>query len=345
MRSYNQINQAFIYLFFILVSVLFGFKSEIVGADASRYIKIFFQFHDVDIYWFIDRIKNLNLNEIGFLIFVKLSSEIYLDSFFFFFTVSLSITFLIYFSYKSLVVSNNIHHDLFFISVLLLSSWYITETTNGIKQGLALSILYFGLCKQLVNSNYNRFIILFFTSCLFHISIILILPFLLIIRFRLKYVYIFWFISLFFYIIGLNELIVKTFSEYFDIKVYTIIKEYGLKENPGNWVGLQWEFVLYTFVYGLLPIILKILNLIKLEHKTNLEFTIKLYLMLSIVYFTFGFGPWSNRFAIICWFFIPILQASLFANVKFSKKSLQLISIILMLVSINYFIFYRLQFL
>lgn len=343
MKTKFKTNQVYIYIFFFILSSIIAIKAEQIGPDAPRYANIFFKFNEVKISWFLEKIYNYDLFEIGFLFFTKFISSIYLNSYFFFFIVSLFIISLLYFSYKSLNVGINIYHDLIFVSLLLFSSWFITEVANGIKQGLSLSILYFAISTQLKRSNYIKFTILFFISTSFHISVFLTLPFLLLIKFRLKYIYILWFFLLLFYIIGLNETIVKIISDYFSTGVYKTIKYYGAKEGVGKWIGFQLEFVLYTFFFGILPILLTFLNLIKLKNQTNLIFVIKIYLILSMVYFVFGFGPWSNRVAVICWFFIPLLQVALFANLKLNFKSLQYVSIILIIVSINYFIFYRLQ--
>lgn len=337
-----------IIFFLVILSFLIAFKAEMVGSDASIYARKFIKANFIEISEYIESIIKFNFFELAFDIFLKLISLLNSSKYFFFFCVAFTITYLQFLSYKKSKVGKNIFHDLFFISTLLFSSWYITEVTNGIKQGLSLSILYFAIFNYLKNLNYLRFIIFSCISISFHLPQIIILPFLLLVNFRLKFVYLIWFILLIFYIIGFNELIIKKLSYFFDLKIYKEIKFYGYKTNGvgfDRWVGLQWDFLIYTAFFAILPIILRLTKLIKLKRNMNLIFVIKIYLILCMAYFVFGFGPYSNRFAIMCWFLIPIFQSSLFANIKFTNNSLLLISLSFISFAILYFIFKRLEYL
>ena len=74
-------------------------------------------------------------------------------------------------------------------------------------------------------------------------------------------------------------------------------------------------------------------------------FILKVYLILSLVYFVFGFGPYSNRFAVMAWFFLPILQAAVISKLNFKKQDMTIIAAILFVVAFGYFVFVRLDWL
>ena len=72
-------------------------------------------------------------------------------------------------------------------------------------------------------------------------------------------------------------------------------------------------------------------------------FILKVYLILSLQYFVFGFGPYSNRYAVMAWFFLPILLSAVVSKLNFKKQDLIFIAPILFLVSVCYFVFVRLD--
>ena len=64
-----------------------------------------------------------------------------------------------------------------FFSILLLSSWYYTASFNGLRQGIALALLYIAILELFLFDRKYFFIIIYLSSCFFHYSNFLILPF------------------------------------------------------------------------------------------------------------------------------------------------------------------------
>lgn len=340
-RHINRTKTQF-FLFFVAVSLFVAFRKDSVGSDSYRYADSFISASQEDgiisSRW-----------EIGFRLFMELVGILTSSPIVFFFFIALLISMLLYSSYKSVSIGNHIHHDIFFVSFLLLSGWYITEMTNGIRQGIALSILYWAIITQLRFSNYIKFLLLFFLSVSFHFSIMLTLPFLMLIKLSLKHLGYIWFLVLFFYILGFNELIVATISQALNIEVYDMIKYYSVSDvtelDSAWWVGLQWDFLIYTVFFGILSMGVFFLKKDELINRESFSFIIKIYLIMSLVYFIFGFGPYSNRYAIMAWFFLPFLQVAVMIQIKLSLSSLNTIAVLLPIIAISYFLFIRLDWL
>jgi hypothetical protein len=340
-RYINTIKTRF-FLFFVTVSLFVAFRKDSVGTDSATYAASF-----------IDASQEDGIGsprfEIGFRLFMELVGILTSSPIVFFFFIALLISMLLYSSYKSVSIGNRIHHDIFFVSFLLLSGWYITEMTNGIRQGMALSILYWAIFTQLRVSNYIKFLLLFLLSVSFHFSVLLVLPFLILIKLSLKSLSYIWFLTLFFYILGFNELIIATLSQELNVEIYDMIKYYSVSDvtelDSARWVGLQWNFLIYTVFFGILSMGVFFLKKNELVNRESFAFIIKIYLIMSLVYFVFGFGPYSNRYAVMAWFFLPFLQVAVMIQIKLPLSSLNIVATLLPIIAISYFLFIRLDWL
>lgn len=330
-------NIFYLILFFSIISIFTAFQAEIVGNDASRYYNKFL----VNVTY--DRVGNKY--EIGYEYFTYLIGIISSSKIFFYYVISFTISLFVILAFHSLQINRNFSSYILFASLLLFSSWYITEIANGIRQGFSLAIMYYAICSQLRKFNYLKFSLLFFLSTSFHLSTFLALPFLILMILNLKYVFFIWCLTLAFYIININEYIIKFISELLNLKVYNHIK-FVAGGGTDRWENLQWDFLIYTVFFGLIAIFIFYSSKMKkfiYQDKLCFEFVIKVYLVLSITYFVFGFGPYSNRVAIICWFFIPILQSTIISQFRLSFESWKIITLTLPFFAINYFLFERLD--
>jgi hypothetical protein len=340
-RYINRIKTQF-FLFFVTASLFFAFRKDSVGTDSLAYAN-----------YFIDAAQKDGIQtpkfEIGYRLFMELIGIFTSSPIVFFFVIALLISMLLYSSYKSASIGNRIHHDIFYVSFLLVSAWYVTEVTNGIRQGIALSILYWAIFTQLRDSNYIKFLLLFFLSVSFHLSVLLTLPFFILIKLSLKGLSYIWLLTLFFYILGFNELIVATLSQALNIEIYDIIKYYGVSDvtelDSARWLGLQWDFLIYTVFFGMLSMGVFFFKKNELINRESFAFIIKVYLIMSLVYFVFGFGPYSNRYAVMAWFFLPFLQIAVMIQIKLSLNSLNALATLLPIIAISYFLFIRLHWL
>lgn len=335
------------FLFFVFISILVAFRPDSVGSDSAGYAGAF-----------IDASLEEGIAaprwEIGFRLFMELVGIFTSSPTVFFFCVALLISTLLYFSYKAASIGKSFHDEIIFVSLLLVSGWYITEMTNGIRQGISLSFLYWAVITQLRFANYTKFLLLFGVASSFHLAVIFTLPFFILIKLNVRKLSLIWLLVLVFYILGLNERIIETITTVFNLSIYEQIRLYSVTDSSqlasARWVGLQWDQLAYTVFFGLIGMAVFLLRIdglkVKLYGDCDNEphsFILKVYLILSLVYFVFGFGPYSNRYAVMAWFFLPILQAAIISRLKLKKQYLTMITASLFLVAFGYFIFKRLD--
>lgn len=336
----------FIILISSIVSLFIGNRFLDVGRDTEQYLSKFEKYSSIE--YAIDGY------EIGFSLLMHLFSKYTSSAEFFFFFISFLITSIYLFIFNRIHIRNfnkesfSLGGMIFFFSLLLMSSWYITMTTNALRQGVALVFLYYGLIDLFYNNKKFKFLIIYLISISFHYSVIFIGPFLFLKYIRFRYTFALWFLIALGYVYGLNEIIIRLISEKFNLPVYDFIKYYSLQRgviSGGLYNGFSTNFFVYTVFWPLtLLIILKIRFKVKSskiiwEHILTL---IKIYFLLSLPYFIFGFGPFSNRFAMLAWFLVPVLQFHIFNTISF-KNTINKFSLTFFLIIFLWFLFFRLQ--
>ena len=126
------------------------------------------------------------------------------------------------------------------------------------------------------------------------------------------------------YFTSTNELFIEWISMKFNLPIYKLVKFYAVErgEQPGD--GLYYGFDLKFFIYTIFwPLLLLILSKWKSQSKSyelnkkEVFVLIKIYFFLSIPYFLLGFGAFSNRFAVLSWFLIPVLQFYSISSLRF----------------------------
>lgn len=323
-------NNNFRFLIFLsaLVSVFVGMRFSDVGKDTEQYIQHFNSSPE----------QILKKFEIGFSSIMYLFSKNNFSVEYFFFFISFLITSIYLFFFKQIHLrsfrekSLSFGKMIFFFSLLLLSSWYFTMITNALRQGVALVFLYYSLFELFYNRSKFKFLLLFLTSISFHYSVILALPFLLLKNLRFRILFAIWLSTAVCYIYGINELIIKFISEKFNLPIYNFIKFYTLERGQtegGLYNGFRIDFFIYTVFW---PLLLMVIIKMKFRLKSStiiVEETFKLlkiYFILSIPYFIFGFGPFSNRYAMLAWFLLPVLQYYIINSFNFKNipKSLSM---------------------
>ena len=343
-------NASTFFKFWLVLSFLavpIGFRLSDVGADSSAYQRHFQNSSAVDgIY---ERF------EPGFSILMQVFSKSGLSSQLFFACLALFVT-LAYSSSFSKIYSGcflgskpKIGTWGFYFSFLMLSSWYFAATTNGLRQGLSLAVLYLSVSELIYSKRRLRFLLYFGISVSFHYSTLLLLPFIWLLAVRYRYLLTVWLLVALGYFLGVNEFFVKFFSEVTGLPLYEAVKFYALekgKEDQGG--GLYEGFIMKFFLYTLIwPILLNLVLVVKKKSNRNfssagIKYLIKIYLVCSLVYLFLGFGAFSNRYAFIAWFLVPIIQVialDLFLNLS----KLASAGLILAFFSITYFWFFQLN--
>lgn len=308
-----------------LISLLIGLRDKSVGTDTKHYENIF--------YGLIHSDRWLRY-EPGFEFFIRFLGNISDEPKFLFVSVGLFITTIYLFAYKYIIFSYRKNDAFIFLSFLLLSSWFLTFTTNGIRQGMSLSLLYLAI-GLLSRSKNKRFLLLVILSLSFHLSSLLAVPFVLFIRYLQKrrslLVFLFIILSLG-YLFGINELIVREISSFVGLPIYSLLKNYGGAE--AKWVGFQADLYLYTNFWFFVSVFYWIF---RPKDSKKIDIIIIVYAVLCLPYFVFGFGGYSNRIAQIAWFFIPILQSGIIQSLNINRKFKVFLFFLIFVFSLFYF--------
>lgn len=294
-----------------------------------------------DTYNYYFMFKNYGLDfrmEMGFLFLIGIFTSLFDDYRIYFFILFFILNFFFYLSFNRLRNFDiddeiNIYPGVYLIILLsfcLMSSWYYTVSINGIRQGISISILFYSITFFIVKK-WRVFLLFYLISCSIHYSSILYLPFILLLNLKISKIEFLYFIFAIFYILGLNELIIRTVSNLLSLPLYTMISGYG--SDMGYRYGFQVDLFLYTvFWYMITGFLLRSRNFI--NKNFLLEHLYKLYGLLSMAYFIYGFGGYSNRYAIVAWLLLPFLQMSIFMSLKVNITFKFILSLFLLIFSI-----------
>lgn len=331
----------FVYFFsasavvFFLLSILVANRDLSIGSDTLSYIGVFQSFvagstanHEPGIY-FLAAITSF------------FSSQYQL----FFWLVYLCVSFLMAASIYNIYIIDRKRTDVFvcffsFFGFLLFSSWYFTGVVNGLRQGVSLGFLFLSITFYLRDKKI-LFFILYLFSLSFHFSSLLLIPFLILLRWvglekRILFLYVFLAIA---YVAGVNELIVRLFSDFFGLSIYEDIKFYAVDNITGEapWSGFQWDLFAYTVFWYFFPFYINVF-FNWFEDRKSVFKILNIYAILSMPYFTFGFGGFSNRYGFIAWLFLPVLQTVLFMNLKIKNKYKIIFSWLFFVIGLVYFL-------
>lgn len=232
----------------------------------------------------------------------------------YFLILYLILIFLYYFSMYTLIDKRNLILSLFaIIFFLFISSWFIASSSNGLRQGLALGLLYISMIYYFVKGRKVVGLFVFVVSIGFHYSMLLILPFYFlfnVLNLGKSKVY---FMLAVLYPLKVYESLLLFFSNITGVPIHRAIAEYG-SDIEGYRNGFQLDLFLYTFIYYF---IFKFLGkYIYQEYKKDFYNLINIYSLLTLAYYIYGFANYSNRFGYIAWALIPIMQSYLFVYLK-----------------------------
>lgn len=326
-----MLTRVFFIFLIITISIVISLRSDSLGADTKNYISIFISNSTSTRYepGFNFLISSINLLTDNYVIF--------------FFLISFIITFFYWLSFNSItdLKKNYLFFCFLFVSFLLFSNWYLSNVTNGLRQGLSLSILYYGLIKYLMYNRYSFFVIYFIFALIFHYSIILLIPFFIVyLILSFKYFFCLWLILGIFYFLNINEAILLSLSlknEYINF-LYTSIKNYAIGEEI--YYGFNIYFFIYTITYPLISLSIYFFK----KNKDILTLALlKIYLLLTMPYFFFGFANFANRYALIAWAFIPFIQVLIMYQLRLNNKRFIFLAVSIMIFSIIYFSLIKLE--
>lgn len=342
--------KSLVYLIIIglIVSLFIGLRQSKVGRDTESYIS---HFNDAA------SIQNIDKFEIGFSYLIYFISKHTNSVEFFFFIIALIITigYVKFFNnvYKKTLNlrSSSLGRYLIFFTILLFSSWYYALTMNGIRQGVSLVFLYLSLYQLFYENKKIKFIVFYLLAISFHHASIMMAPLLLFYKARFRIVFIAWTLLGLGYFTSTNELFIEWISTRFNLQIYKLVKYYAVErgEQPGD--GLYYGFDIKFFIYTIFwPLLLLALTKWKSRLKSNdinnkeIMVLIKMYLFLSMPYFILGFGAYSNRYAVLCWFLIPVMQFYSISSLRF-RYLFGRSAVLCLLIGFLFFCFVQLQWL
>jgi hypothetical protein len=290
-----------------VVAAIVGIRPTYVGSDTDAYIRVFRGIFS----------GGGDRYEPGFVYLVKIFGFFSKRYEFVFFVISFFVTFIylllsIYFARRFQYKEQS--KIIFFTCIFLLfSSWFFVALVNGIRQGLSLPILYFSIILML-DKKHIYSVLMFGISVSFHYSSILFLPFFVLIFFGFRFVLLVFSLLGFLYFLGVNEVLVRISSQALSLPVYDLVKGYA--DGAQRWNGFAWEFFVYTVFWPILFLFIYFFGYLKPYSYRFVFDSLKIYLILCLPYFVFGFGSFSNRYGFIAWFFIPFLLSVLLANLR-----------------------------
>ncbi len=196
-------------------------------------------------------------------------------------------------SYKLLLL-------LFFF--LCVSPFFFSTQVNVLRQGLAITVLLIFYISLLNKSHFLSLALVALISLGFHkTSIIYLFLFPL---FYFSYIYVLRMTLVLFciYISGAGRSILY----YCAFALYDKITNYGALSNYKQ--GIRYDFAFFSLGVGLLFHFLNKYYLQDLEQK-RFSSLLKIYWMLILPFFIFGFGPYSDRYLLPAWVYISVLAA------------------------------------
>lgn len=223
-----------------------------------------------------------------------------------------------------------------FFGFILTSSWYLVSSSNGLRQGLALALLYIAILDLMFFNKKKTAIATYLASCLFHYSNLLLFPFIFLTKLKTKTLLIISIISAVFYFLNINEGLIKLISDTLNLPLYKNIKYYT--EDVFSYrYGFQPDLYIYTISLGLLYYTVN-----KFFLKNKLDNLVNIYLILSIFYYTFGFAGFSNRYGLPSWFFSLFLNTLITYTIlrKHKKLFLMFVFIFIFIASLKFIYFF-----
>ena len=247
------------------------------------------------------------------------------------------------FAYRNFVKDNknlSINFQLMVFTIFLFfSKWFITGATNNLRQSMALAFIFLGF------SYYKRSNLKMIASMLvgfsWHLSALLVIPFFIFLPLSINIIIFLTLIFAFLYISGINGLIIEFLSNILNLPVYEFIIYYAGSEK---YVGFQPNFFIYTAFWPLL--VWGLSNIFGYKNKESFksffkanDYIFKIYLILIMSYFIFGFGPYVTRYSYPSWLFLPFLFTFYFSSLALKKDQKKSLALIIFPIAVAYFLY------
>lgn len=294
-------------LFYLLAGLLTAIRPDAVGTDTQTYRGYF------DLSWRYSGGFEFEPLFHHLIALVKIFNVSHEFLFFFVFAIIIATYHFVFLCFYEPPLRNlkGVSSLLILGGLLFFSSWLLVATTNGLRQGIAMPFVYMSL--------HYFFLRRFFPGCVallvatgFHYSALLLVPFIFLIFMPLTGLYLLTLSLAALYAAGVNERIVQVISDFSGISIYQKVADIGGPE------ALYAGFQLDLFAYSIFWVIFYYILAFKFKHESGdkIRQALRMYLVLLMPYFVFGYGGYSNRYALYAWFFLPIIHTVFVSHLR-----------------------------
>lgn len=300
---YLQYQNIVIYIILLLYYFILSTRDLSVGTDTERY------------YYIYDAIYNYGSHvrvssDAGFNLFNSLLALFDIKPYYYLYFSSLLFTIPIYYTIKQFRNTNKVIFLWFFFSLFI----FISMSTNILRQGIGGAFVMWGISLFLNReTNNKRFLIPLIIAPLFHLSLILVIIVFFTTRYikNIKVVYLILIVSIFLSYFGFNinntlsnlPLVGGLFSDRMDV--------YLDMDNSKYQTGFRIDFLFFNLFFVVIGYYISKLQFVKSRYPMYKQIYTTYILLTS--YFVLMFNvPFSDRFGILSWIFIPFIMYPIF---------------------------------
>lgn len=316
----NKIGVVLSVIFLLLLDLLFGLRTKNVGTDTDLYISMFHFPNEFE--------KDGELVNVLLIKFIRLFTN---NPQYYLLSLSSIFLFTTYFSFLKEVKINNTNIYLLVFSFFSLF-FFKYLGINIVRQGVALSFII--LAYKFFEEDKKRVVYWLLPIILavgFHTSsLVIVIIFILILilkKIRIEYYYLLFFLFIILAFFDIGVLIFGKDLELFLGENRRASYLNGKMENLYE-IGFKPQFVAFSSLFLLISIWIRKFIDVDLE-KYDLQ--IKLYICLNCVFFMMFQIPFSDRWGIMAWLFIPFLLSPMFVVKERPKTAFVTVLLLIMI--------------
>ena len=284
--------------FSVVVIICFGLRDVNVGTDTFTY----FIMYNSYVSGSYDRIKDL-----GFYAFIQVISVFGKTWFLFFCALLYMLPIICTFTRKKAKVLGFL--------LLISSFFFLSLGINVMRQGVALSIGLMGLMFLINNKKGIQGYVMLLLATLFHFSALLLLVFYLIgMKVSLKQSLFVYFTAIIIAFLGGGFLEYVAQESFLKDLVSPRVDMYLNSMNTTTYkVGFRLDYIIYNSFFLLLALY-SIKHIFSDISKTRYLLIVKVYILLSSIFFLSFYIPFSDRLGVISWILIPLIMVPIFSK-------------------------------
>jgi hypothetical protein len=203
--------------------------------------------------------------------------------------------------------------------------FFISYFASGLRQAIAMAIVYWGVILYANNKRLIVVLLIVLFACLFHLSVAIVLPAILVLHFAERWltiskVMMIWGAICVSSMLSINEKLLGFMSGFFDesssYQYYLDSEKLGEVQALLNYqTGFRLDFTLFS--------IIPVLYVLYFERRQGIDlWLIKYYLILNCAWQLLTFTASNDRIAALSWFYIPTLlvHSEFYKQTRLSSK-------------------------